>query len=88
MSTEQREIFRDTILQALNRMPGGMSLATLRVILKSCGFTRFAEEDVEAGLQYFIDKQFVAPVPKSHSLGLKVWRITAAGVDDLESRDL
>jgi hypothetical protein len=35
-----------------------------------------------------MDKGFVAEVVKSHSVGNRIWRITASGVDDLERRGL
>ena len=89
MNTSQREIFRDTLLRALKASAGcGLSLVTLDITLRSCGFRHFQEADLEADLQYLLDKGFVAEVPKSHSLGNRLWRITAAGTDDLEKRGL
>jgi hypothetical protein len=88
MNPEQREIFRDTILRSFRHMRGGMNLATLRVVLRSCGFDHFEDEDALADIQYFLDAKFLAEVPKSHSIGLKIWRITKDGVDDLEKRHL
>ncbi len=89
MNAQQHEIFRETMLRAFQAAAGcGLCLATLDVTLRTCGFKRFEEQDIEAEVQYFTDKGFVAEVPKSHSLGNRIWRITAAGVDDLERRGL
>jgi hypothetical protein len=89
MNLQQREIFRDTILRSLKAAAGcGLTLATLEVALRACGFRHFQEADIEGDLQYLSDKGFMAEVPKSHSLGNRLWRITAAGTDDLEKRGL
>ena len=77
------------MLRAFKASAGcGLSLTTLDVTLRACGFKGFAAEEIEAVVQYFMDKGFVAEAPKSHSLGNRIWRITAAGVDDLEKRGL
>jgi hypothetical protein len=89
MNKQQREIFRETVLRAFNEAAGcGLSLGTLDVTLRACGFKNFAPEEIETEVQYFMDKGFVVEVPKSHSLGNRIWRITAAGTDDLEKRGL
>jgi hypothetical protein len=89
MNATQREIFRETVLRAFKAAAGcGLSLPTLDVALRACGFKGFAAEEIEAEVQYFMDKGFVAEVAKSHSLGNRIWRITAAGTDDLERRGL
>jgi hypothetical protein len=89
MKAQQHEVFRETMLRAFQAAGGcGLSLTTLEVTLRVCGFKRFETEDVEAEVQYFTDKGFVAEVPKSHSVGNRIWRITAAGVDDLEKRGI
>jgi hypothetical protein len=89
MNALQHEIFRETVLRAFKASGGcGLSLMTLDATLRACGFKRFSAEDAETEVQYFLDKGFVAEVPKSHSVGNRIWRITAAGVDDLESRGL
>jgi hypothetical protein len=89
MNAQQREIFRETALRAFKATGVcGLSLVTLEVSLTACGFRRFTPGEMEDDLQYFMDKGFIAEVPKSHSLGNRIWRITAAGVDDLERRGL
>ena len=89
MNGQQREVFRETVLRAFHAAAGcGLSLVTLDVTLRTCGFKGFAPEDIESEVRYFMDKGFVAEVPKSHSVGNRIWRITAAGVDDLEGRGL
>ena len=88
MTTQQHEIFRETMLRAFQAAAGcGLSLTTLAVTLRACGFKKIEEQMMEADVQYFMDKGFVAEVPKSHSLGNRLWRITAAGTDDLERRN-
>jgi hypothetical protein len=89
MTQSQREIFRDTVLRAFQACSGcGLNLVTLEVTLRACGFRRFTTEEMEGDIQYFTDKGFLAEVAKSHSLGNRIWRITAAGMDDLERRGL
>ncbi len=88
MNAQQHEIFRETILRAFQAAAGcGLGLTTLDVTLRACGFKHFDAAQVEADLQYFMDKGFIAEVPKSHSLGNRLWRITAAGTDDVEQRE-
>jgi hypothetical protein len=84
----RHELFRDTLLRGFRNMRTGLGLESLRVILTSCGFTRFEDGDMEDDIQYFMDKGFLVEVFKSHSPGNRIWRITAAGVDDLEKRGL
>jgi hypothetical protein len=87
MNKQRHEIFRDTLLRAFQAGGGcGLGLETLEVTLRACGFKGFTEEEMEAEVQYFVDKGFIAEVAKSHSTGNKLWRITAAGTDDLERR--
>jgi hypothetical protein len=89
MNAQQHEVFRDMVLRAFKMSKGcGLSLVTLDTTLRNCGFTRHEPEEMEAEVQYFMDKGFVAEVAKSHSVGNRIWRITAAGVDDLERRGL
>jgi hypothetical protein len=85
----QLELFRDALLRALKAARAtGFSLSNLEIALRASGFRHFAPAELEAELQYFADKGFVAENPKSHSLANRIWRITAAGVDDLEKRGL
>jgi hypothetical protein len=86
---EHLELFRDAILRSLkaNRTTG-MNRFTLEIALHLVGFPRASAEEVEQEIQYFMDKGFIVEVPKSHSPAHKRWRITAAGVDDLELRGL
>lgn len=88
MTTQQREIFRDTILRSMKAWRNGIAVASLDVALRACGFNKFSDDEIEEDLIYFSDKGFVTEVAKSHSVGNKLWRITAAGVDDLERRGL
>ena len=77
------------MLRAFQASAGcGLSLTTLDVTLRACGFKGFTAEEIEAEVRYFMDKGFVAEVVKSHSVGNRIWRITASGVDDLERRGL
>ena len=86
---EHLELFRDAILRSLksNRLTG-MNRFTLEIALRMVGFPRATTEEVENEIQYFIDKGFIVEIPKSHSPANKRWRITAAGVDDLDRRGL
>jgi hypothetical protein len=86
---ENLELFRDALLRSLkaNRTTG-MNRFTLEIALRMTGFARATAGEVEQEIQYFMDKGFVVEVAKSHSPANKRWRITAAGVDDLEMRGL
>jgi hypothetical protein len=89
MNKQRQEVFRDTVLRAFQAGSGcGLGLETVLVTLRACGFKEFTGEEMEAAVQYFVDKGFVAEVAKSHSVGNRLWRITAAGTDDLERRGL
>lgn len=84
---EQLELFRDALLRSLKSARSiGLNRASLELALTVAGFRQFTHGDVEDELQYFVDAEFVVEVPKSHSLGHKVWRITKKGIDDLEKR--
>lgn len=89
MNAEQREIFRDAILRALKAAGAtGLTLVSIDTFLRSAGFRKHTNDDVENDLQYFVDKGFVALVKKSHSVANRQWRITAEGIDDLEARGM
>ena len=89
MNAIQMEVFRDTVLRAFKASRScGMNLETLEVTLRACGFANVTKEQLEAETQYFADKGFLVDVAKSHSMANRIWRITAAGVDDLERRGL
>jgi hypothetical protein len=89
MNAQQHEVFRETVLRAFHASAGcGLNLLTLEVTLRACGFKGFAAAEIEAEVRYFQDKGMVTEVPKSHSVGNRIWRITAAGVDDIERRGI
>ena len=83
------ELFRDALLRSLKTArSAGMNLFTLEMALRLTGFSSLAPGEVQEQIQYFMDKGFIAEVPKSHSPANKIWRLTAAGMDDLEKRGL
>jgi hypothetical protein len=85
----QLELFRDTLLRTLKAARAfGLNLQALELAMMVSGFRHFSRSEMEDELQYFIDAKFIVEVPKSHSLGHKVWRITKDGIDDLERRGL
>jgi len=85
----QIELFRDALLRALKAAYStGFSLSNLEIALRLSGFRHFTTAELEGELQYFADKGLVRENWKSHSVSNKIWRITAAGVDDLEGRGL
>jgi hypothetical protein len=90
MNTQEHlELFRDAILRSLKaNRASGMNRFTLEIALRMVGFPRASTEEVEREIQYLIDKGFVLEVPKSHSPANKRWRLTAAGVDDLDLKGL
>jgi hypothetical protein len=90
MNTQEHlELFRDAILRALKASPtAGLNRGTLEIALRLGGFPPATAQDVEREIQYLIDKGFVAEVLKSHSPANKRWRLTAAGMDDLDLRGL
>lgn len=89
MNALQKELFRDAILRALKASASiGLNIVSIDTFLRTAGFRNFTNDDVEAELQYFTDKGFIALVPKSHSVANRQWRITATGIDDLEARGM
>jgi len=89
IAPNQLELFRDALLRALKAARStGFNLSNLEIALRVSGFRHFTTEDLEEQLQYFADKGFVAENRKSHSVANRIWRITAAGIDDLEERGL
>lgn len=83
----QLEIFRDAILISLKAArTTGRNLSNLRLELHIAGFRNVQDGDITDELAYFIDAGFIALVPKSHSVGNRIWRITKDGIDDLERR--
>lgn len=88
-SQNQLELFRDALLRALKAArAGGFSLSNLEIALRASGFRGFTLQELEGELRYFADKGFVVENKKSHSVANRIWRITAAGIDDLEARGL
>ena len=89
MNAEQLELFRDLLLRSLKASRSvGLTLTSLDVSLHAMGCRHFTKEDLEDELQYFVSKELVEEVVKTHSVGNKLWRLTAAGVDDLEKRGI
>jgi len=79
-----REVLRTNILQtAADSAPKGVTIPLVRVYARAGGFRSVTEEEVEAGIQYLVDKGFLALVPKSISPENKAWRVTADGQDFL-----
>ena len=89
ISNDHLELFRDALLRCLKAArPAGLNVFTLEIALRSCGFRHFDLAQLEAELQYFVDKGFVVDVQKSHSRAYRIWRIATAGIDDLELKGL
>lgn len=87
ISNAQLELFRDALLRSLQAARStGLNLSALELALMAAGFRHFKRTELEDELQYFIDAKFIVEVPKSHSFGQKIWRITKDGIDDLEKR--
>jgi hypothetical protein len=85
----QLELFRDALLRALKAArSAGFSPSNLEIALRASGFRHFTTAELDAELQYFADKGFITEIRKSHTVSNRVWRITAAGIDDLEGRGL
>jgi hypothetical protein len=84
MNAQQQEVFRETVLRAFKASAGcGLSLTTLDVTLRACGFKGFAAEEIEAVVQYFMDKGFVAgaaaiPAQTTSPSNLFAYRWTSA----------
>lgn len=87
ITNAQLELFRDALLRSLKAARSvGLNLQALELALLAAGFRHFTRAELEDEIQYFIDAKFIVEVPKSHSLGHKIWRITKEGIDDLEKR--
>ena len=77
---EQLELFRDALLRSLKAARSiGLNRASLELALTVAGFRHFSRGELEDELQYFVDAKFIVEVPKSHSYGHKIWRITKDG---------
>ena len=81
MTVAQREVFRRTVLLALDANPGdrGLPPDTLLTYAKVRGFTRETKDQVDLELEYLQDKGLVEPVKNIISPELRAWRITLAG---------
>lgn len=85
MSPEQKEFYRKNILRQLNvgRVP--TLGATLLNGLNWGGFDKTNESEMERELEYLIEKNFVRIVSDAVSVGVKRYKITAAGIEYMEA---
>ncbi|MCD6071958.1 MAG: hypothetical protein K0R17_2252 [Rariglobus sp.] len=80
MNAATRELFRHNLIAQLCANGAPMKPAALKIGARAGGFEP-ADQDLDAEIQYLIDKELVAPVDKAISPEMKRWRITAAGRD-------
>jgi hypothetical protein len=88
MSAEETQLFRDTVLLILRNYPRGLNRERLDTCLRAGGLDHFTFRDMDFHLEYLGGKNLIAKADKSHSVGNALWKLTAAGVDDLEGRGL
>jgi hypothetical protein len=88
MNAQETQLFRDTIMMSVQRYPRGLTLFSIDTALRASGYRHFGERDLEGHIHYLVDKGFMAEVPKTHTPQLQMWRLTAAGTDDLAKRGL
>ena len=80
MTPAAREQVRLCLLRYLEENPAryGLATAVLGSFLAADGFS-ITSAELEAELQYLVDKDLIANCAKSISPELRAWRITAAG---------
>lgn len=88
MTPEETQIFRDTILMTTRNYPRGITRMSLDICLRSAGFTHHTYRDLDFHLEYLVSKTFLEVPNKSHTPELRMFKLTAAGVDDLSVRGL
>ena len=83
MNAEQKEIYRENILTQLQ---GGFPVhdKTILIGLRCAGFNT-NESELNAELEYLIEKGFVRRERAEISAGKKHYKLTAAGVEFLEA---
>lgn len=84
MTATELEQVRLSLLRflSLNRTPYGLPARALLQFLRAEG-TRLEQPAVEAEMQYLVDKGLAVEVSKTLSPEIRVWRITAAGRDQV-----
>ena len=87
MTPDEREGLRDLILRSFKRMRLGLTIPSLTVYL-SANRNSLSTEDLETTLQYLVDKGLLVQTASALSAGNRLWRLTASGIDYLESKGL
>lgn len=86
MDAEQRENFRNAILNVLDQRGSeqfGLAITAIQIFLGQFGFRASKPDDIRRELQYLADKKLAVMVGKIISPENACWRITADGRDYL-----
>jgi hypothetical protein len=82
MEAEQKEIFRNALLQILdgNRARYGLGVPAMQANLVRFGFPGASDSDVLDHVDYWVGKKLVEEVPRTANPENRTWRITSAGI--------
>lgn len=88
MNAKQRSLLRDSLLLALHESsPTSLDTNMIKMSARYAGFT-LSDEDAQREMDYLCDKGLAERKVDPLSAGLKLWKLTAAGRDYLEGKDL
>lgn len=87
MESYELDGLRDAILQALHRMPRGMSVTMLQHIIKAMTFDvpEKGSDSLLAQLFYLEGKGLIKKADKQHTPSNVIWQLTAEGDDHLRT---
>jgi hypothetical protein len=84
-----RELVRISLLRyAAAGGPRGVTSSLLMQYVRVEFRKEFSADDLQAEIQYLVDKDMLAPVGKTLSPELTIWRVTATGRDYLAQEGL
>ena len=86
MNAQEKQFYRENILQQLDTSRNPTLANVLLIGLRCGGFPKTDETELEHEIQYLIAKGFVSIDTASISAGVKRYSITATGTEYLEAR--
>lgn len=85
LAAERRALVRTCILRtAKNASPYAVSLQIIEYGLGTDGL-HLGLDEILAELQYLVDAGSIAETPSTHTPAARRWRVTKAGVDQVET---
>jgi DNA-binding HxlR family transcriptional regulator len=88
MDDLELQTLRDSILEAAQKMPRGISTAMLARLLKAMTFDlpETGPDSLDAQLCYLKDKGLIKNPTKAHTPSAELWQLTAEGDDHLRTK--